>query len=259
MVATVMSLGRTRITGNTYSYGKRSYGQFWDFAPALFKASPQRDHGLNLVDPAVSNGLSGRMALATSADHFEAIGIPLVPVDDTGTWNPYQVAQVTVKDASGAVLVRTRTTAPTSDELDCAKCHGADPFTDILARHDAREGTTLGQQEPVLCASCHASPALGTATRIGGRPYLSGAIHRFHGGLATPPACYDCHPGQQTQCSRSLSHTAADGNCTACHGALADVGQAAAMGAAGCLLKPVELTDLIEMVEQTRRAGEPLP
>jgi Cytochrome c554 and c-prime len=122
--------------------------------------------------------------------------------------------------------VQAETTTPTSDELNCAKCHGADPFADIIAKHDASQGTSLATQQPVLCAKCHASPALGQATRLGGRPFLSEAIHGFHGGLPPDqrPACYDCHPGAKTQCSRSNAHTAADGNCTHCHGALTEVG-----------------------------------
>ena len=38
------------IRGNTYSYGKRSYGQFWDNSPALFGVALVRDTGLNLED-----------------------------------------------------------------------------------------------------------------------------------------------------------------------------------------------------------------
>jgi hypothetical protein len=169
------------------------------------------------------------MAVARSGDHFEAVGIPVVPVDDAGTWNPYQVAEVVARDASGAALATVRTTIPTSDEIDCARCHGADAFAGVLAAHDRLSGTSLSQRRPVLCASCHASPALGVLARKGGTSFLSEAIHGFHGRLAAAsrPACYDCHPGAQTQCSRSLAHAAPDGNCTGCHGALADVGAAA--------------------------------
>lgn len=216
-----------RIVGNTFSYGKGQYGQFWDNAQALFGATPARDHGLNLVDPSISNGLAGAMAVAASGDHFEAVGIPLVPMDDAGTWNPFQVAEVTVKDASGATLATTRTTVPTSDEIDCGRCHapGGDAFADILAKHDAREGTVLAAKRPVLCASCHGSPALNLPSKAGLR-YLSLAVHAFHGANAPGARCYDCHPGARTQCSRSLPHAAPDGNCTTCHGQLTDVGAA---------------------------------
>jgi hypothetical protein len=218
------------IVGNTYSYGKASFGQFWDNAQALFSAAPAHDYGLNLVDPSLSNGLSGTM-VAAGGDHFEVDGVPLVPIDDSGQWNPYQVAEITVRSASGTVLGKVRATVPTSDELDCAKCHGPGPFADVLAKHDAAHGTALATQKPILCAKCHASPALGQLTRIGGVPFLSEAVHSFHAGVQSPPTCYDCHPGAKTQCSRSLAHTAADGNCTGCHGALAEVGGSIGNGA----------------------------
>jgi len=128
-----------------------------------------------------------------------------------------------VKDASGNVLAQTRTTAPISDEINCAKCHGSNPFQNILEVHDQRNGTNLVSQEPVLCASCHGDPALGKPDP-GPVHYLSDHIHSFHSTVNPQPVCYDCHPGAVTQCSRSLAHTAADGNCTTCHGDLANVG-----------------------------------
>jgi len=80
-----------RIVDNTYSYGKTdSYGgdfaQFWDNAQALFGVSLAHDKGLNLEDPGISNGLSGTMVL--KGDHFQVNGIPVVPVNDAGVWNP---------------------------------------------------------------------------------------------------------------------------------------------------------------------------
>jgi hypothetical protein len=208
-----------RIVNNTYSYGKGSYSQFWDNAKKIFGADLAKNTGLNLSDLNVHNGLSGTMAKKT--DLFEAVGIPLTPIDDSNTWNPYQVAEITVKDASGKVVAQTRTMAPISDEINCAKCHGSDAFNDILTKHDAKNGTDLQNQKPVLCASCHGDPALGSPKT--NPKYLSDAVHGFHSTLASPPACYDCHPGKTTQCSRSLAHTSADGNCTSCHGDLKQV------------------------------------
>jgi hypothetical protein len=231
---TLVSSGVTveyRLVGNTSSHDKRSYGQFWTWAADLFGAAPALDHGLNLRAPSISNGLAG--AMVVDGDHWVADGIPVVPVGDDGRWNPFQVVEVTVKDGAGTRLVTTTATVPTSDEFSCSRCHGTDAFPNILATHDRREGTTLSASKPVLCASCHASPALGGLTRTGGRAYLSEAIHAFHGALPADqrPACYDCHPGPQTQCSRSLAHTAADGNCTHCHGALSEVGASIASNA----------------------------
>jgi hypothetical protein len=215
-----------KLLNNTHSYGKGKYGQFWDNAYKLFGASPAIDHGLNLVDPGISNGLSGKML--AKGDHFQVDGIPVVPVDDAGTWNPYQQAQITIKDRAGKVLAQTQATVPTSDEINCNKCHGSDAFNDILKKHDAREHTNLLGSKPVLCAGCHGSPALGQTGPGSSGKYLSQAMHGFH--ATKGAACYDCHPGSKTQCSRSLAHTAPDGNCTACHGDLATVASSITAG-----------------------------
>ncbi len=223
------------IEGNTYSYGKihsspsgtANYGQFWDNMLQLFGVSLPHDKGLNLDNPAINNGLSGTMVMKT--DHFQVNGIPVTPVGDDGTWNPFQVAVITAKTVSGTVLATTRTTVPTSDEINCAKCHGtANPLLDILQKHDLLSGTTLTASKPVLCAAvCHGSPALGIPLGTTGK-YLSQAIHTFH---STQGAlCYDCHPGATTSCNRSVRHTAPDGNCITCHGDLATVGGSIATG-----------------------------
>ena len=216
-----------RILNNTTSQGKGLFSQFWTYAQSLFNASPAVDKGLNLDTPSISNGLSGSMV--AKGDHFQVNGIPVVPYEDGSTTrNPYQIAEITVSDASGAVVAQTRATVPTSDEINCGKCHAVggtvtQVFSDILTKHDALHATTLMSQRPVLCASCHGSPALGTTGAGSSGKYLSQAIHGSH---ATRGAgCYDCHPGASTQCNRSTKHTAADGNCTnsSCHGTMANV------------------------------------
>jgi hypothetical protein len=206
------------IEGNTYSYGKRNYGQFWDNAVKLFGTllgftSLAHDVGLT------GNGLAGEMKPA--GDHFVVDGIPLTPIEDDGTWDPYQVADITVKDAQGTVLASTKAVVPTSEEMHCEKCHGADPFGNIMAEHDSEHGTDLSTTAPRLCAECHGSPALGLMEPGSSGIFLSKAIHGFHADKGA--SCYDCHPGPQTKCSRSERHTAADGNCVWCHGGMAQV------------------------------------
>jgi hypothetical protein len=215
------------IINNTDSYSKLSYGQFWDNALALFGVTLQHNYGLNLFNPTISNTLSGSMQMVN--DHFQVNGIPITPVEDgASTKNPFQVALITVKDSSGNTLVTTHATVPTSDEINCGKCHApggttTEIFQDILAKHDSENRTTLVADAPVLCASCHGSPVLGGAVGARGASgkYLSEAIHGFHANRQAPGgatiACYDCHPGATTQCSRSLAHTASDGNCITCH------------------------------------------
>jgi hypothetical protein len=207
------------LVNNSSSYGKRQYGGFWTNYTALFGGTPPaNDIGLT------GTALHGTMTAAT--DHFTAIGMPVVPVNDAGIWDPFQVIEVRVKDASGNLLATTQATVPTSDEINCAKCHTQGPgsvFTNILQSHDNAHGTNLVNQKPVLCATCHGSPALGTTGPGTSGKYFSQAIHGFH---ATKGAtCYDCHPGTSTKCSRSLAHmgTNGDGNCVTCHGDMANV------------------------------------
>ena len=202
-----------KLTGNTSSYNKRSYGGFWDNANKLFGVTPAQNVGLK------GKGLSGTMTV--DGDYFIAEGIPVVPVNDNNIWNPFQVAEITVKDGSGNVLVQTQATVPTSDEMNCAKCHGTNAYDDILSEHDSEHLTdfSAAASKPVLCASCHPSPAL--AINTGPQKYLSEALHGSHSSRGA--SCYDCHPGTITKCNRSLAHTADDGNCIECHGDMANV------------------------------------
>ena len=62
----------------------------------LFGVTLAHDIGLK------GNGLSGNMTV--SGDHFIAEGVPVVPVDDNDTWNPFQVAEITVKDGNWNAL-----------------------------------------------------------------------------------------------------------------------------------------------------------
>ena len=210
-----------RIVNNTKSSTKGLFGQFWQYCQKLFGITLATDTGLNLDTPSLHNSLSGTMV--AKGDHFQVNGIPLTPIDDSGVWNPFQVIEVTVKNSSGTVVAQTRATIPVSDEINCAKCHNgnSNPMLDVLQKHDKNVGTNLVGQKPVLCASCHGSPVLNQTGRGSSGKYLSEAIHGYH---ATKGAsCYDCHPGAKTQCSRSLAHTASDGNCTTCHGTMASM------------------------------------
>ncbi len=217
-----------RILDNTYSYGKTDeyggdYKQFWDNAFDLFGVELPKDKGLNLVDANRHNGLTGK--LVKVGNRFTVDGIPVVPVKDDGTWSPYQQIELTAKDGAGKVLAKGIATVPTSDEIRCSKCHGAQAFDDILLKHKGKGpgllGGNLPTQTPVVCASCHGSPALGmNGAGVSGK-YLTAAIHGFHADKEA--ACYDCHPGAVTKCSRSKAHTKADGNCVECHGTMAEV------------------------------------
>jgi hypothetical protein len=244
------------IIDNTYSAGKTD---FWQHAKQLFG-----------VDLAPNVGLTGATLagqMAGAGDHFTIVGVPLTPYLDSAPgpgsqyWYPYQKAHLVAKDSvTGAVLAETTTVAPVSTEMRCDTCH-ADGMregiatnnveTNILTLHDQEEGTTLMSSRPVLCATCHASNALGAPGKPG-IPNLSRAMHNRHApgggaagspwlaaaqaliasaGSATIPTavtdegtdnCYLCHPGQQTQCLRDVMYSKGV-TCINCHGGTAAV------------------------------------
>jgi hypothetical protein len=219
---------------NTTTVGKTD---FWQYAYPLFGVHLQQGIGIT------GNGLSGTMVYkATPYPHYEATGIPILPKKDDGTWDPYQQAVVTVKNLKGKTLAQAQVVTPVSDEMNCQKCHAdggvatggfatGTPEGNILMLHDATYGTHLYDHRPVLCATCHSDNALGTPGTPG-VPSLSEAMHVKHGTLApaNQPACYDCHPGANTQCNRSAIEgmgpvSPTDPNCQHCHGDLLHVGQ----------------------------------
>ncbi|MEZ5397162.1 MAG: Ig-like domain-containing protein [Bryobacterales bacterium] len=117
-------------------------------------------------------------------------------------------------------------------------------FTDALSRvglSPAGLYASATSGKPVLCASCHASNALGT-TGQPGVASLTTAVHRKHANVVDPvtdmtldfaqnrSACYRCHPGSETRCLRGKmgAAVAADGSlaiqCQSCHGGMSAVG-----------------------------------
>ncbi len=107
--------------------------------------------------------------------------------------------------------------------------------------------TVTGNSVPILCASCHASNALGTPG-FTGVPRLTVSVHGGHAAVIDPAtglpmdsslnrsACYRCHPGSTTRCLRGAmgNAIAADGTfemqCQSCHGVMSVVGQAGRQG-----------------------------
>jgi hypothetical protein len=204
------------IPGNSYSVGKTN---FWTYVKALFGVDLAPNIGLT------GNGLSGFMQPTADGD-FVATGIPLTPLTDDGQENAYQLAGIAAS-AGPPNIATTQAVVPVSWEISCNLCHntpGLSVASDILTKHDNLHGTNLMNQKPVLCANCHADPALSAA----GQPGVSTLSHAMHGAHAsrfTPAvlqqvngiACYACHPGIRTQCQRDI-HLAKGITCTACHG-----------------------------------------
>lgn len=129
------------------------------------------------------------------------------------------------------------------DEREFA-AHPAEYAVALAARGFSASGlfaSVTTDQKPVLCASCHASEALG-APSYGNIPPLTASIHGFHAHVMDPAlnltlddsanraSCYRCHPGSATKCLRGAmgSAVAADGSmqmqCQSCHGSMSQVG-----------------------------------
>jgi hypothetical protein len=211
------------IPGNTFSAGKTN---FWSFANALFGVTLAPNIGLT------GNGLSGTMTPTGTGD-WVATGIPLTPLMDDGSLQPYALSSISVTRGT-ATMAATRAVVPVSWEVSCKLCHNRPGFAsvaaDILEAHDRLHHTNLQSQKPVLCASCHADLALGTAGTPG-VPTMSSSMHSAHANRFTPAVlqqvgginCYACHPGMKTQCQRDI-HFANGIHCADCHGTMADVG-----------------------------------
>ena len=231
---------------NTYSIGKSN---FWSTNPYNGVQNARSIFGLpgNL---AANIGLAGKGMSGEfdpKGDHFVAEWIPITEYNDSD-WNtrdPYQLAQVVVKDAVTHVeLARETVVAPVSTEMRCDRCHsdngeGNEGIAtgvveqNILMKHDSENqgdyppGHTgsLMSQRPVLCAECHSSNAIG-APGVQGIPSLSKAMHTKHTGeiANTTAGCYNCHPGPDTKCLRDVM-SAQGMDCIDCHGTMQQVAQ----------------------------------
>ena len=251
---------------NTYSVGKSN---FWEYDLSLFGVDLAHNIGLT------GKGLAGQMDQKT--DHFTAEGIPLTEFRDSAPTAPYpyQLATVIARDSgTSSELARTITVAPVSTEMHCDYCHSdgqrehistGKVETNILTLHDRENADEypagfgrLMDHRPVLCATCHASNALGTTGKPG-IPDLSRAMHSKHAGVddggddlaaagETATAqnfCYNCHPGPATQCLRDVMSSRGM-TCTDCHGSMEQIAQnpprgsrsRAATTAQGCPLCP---------------------
>jgi len=216
-------------TNNTYSVGKSN---FWTYAQQLFSLTVPLPNNIGLT----GRGLSGAMTAAS--DHFVAEGIPLTEFTDQAptTRDPYQLARIVARDASGTILAENTVVAPVSTEMHCDNCHsdngqGNEGIAtgkverNILTKHDSEDGTHLMNTRPVLCASCHSSNALGAKGKPD-VPSLSNAMHNRHAEVipSTTNGCYNCHPGPTTKCLRDVMSQRGM-TCINCHGPMSQVAQ----------------------------------
>lgn len=244
---------------NLTSKGKTN---FWTYVKPLYGATLAVDQGLvgqNM--PGATNTPQTFKKYDATRKWFAAEGIPVTSFSDKGATDYYPMFRVqAVSKATGAVLGSTDVVAPVSNEMHCAACHntggtaaraaGAVWSTNtnadlqyrenILKLHDLRHSTSLFASRPVLCASCHYSPALdlagaGPQGNQVGKSYLSHSIHTRHGkdltgGTTGAPivantkdGCYQCHPGSATRCLRGAMGNGGV-SCQDCHGGMLSVG-----------------------------------
>ena len=208
------------IPNNTYSVGKTN---FWAYAQQLFGLSSPLPPNIGLT----GKGLTG--VLDSAGAFFSAHGIPVTPYADTNLIDeaPYQLIHLVAKSkVGGNVLATTDVVIPVSNEVGCVQsgCHSSEQA--ILNSHEPVSGfNSIG---PVLCASCHASNALGT-TGIPEAKSFSFRMHDKHqfiaGGSNDVDACYKCHPGPKTQCLRDImgKNPSNPMTCQNCHGSIGNV------------------------------------
>jgi hypothetical protein len=240
---------------NSYSIDKTT---FWQYAEDLFGANLGNGEGLTGLympgDDPLSRGAQP-MAYHPQKEWFSAEGIPITPTDDDGVANTYSLMRIIARDANnGETLGQLDVVLPVATETDCQNCHKTGEIAatgpvpggwanladkeveskiNILKLHDAEEGTNLEASQPVLCAQCHYSAALNIPGS--GNPNLSNVMHEYHGELVEnnnpvfPPTgpventCYQCHPGDITQCQRGAMK-AGGLDCNDCHGDMPAVG-----------------------------------
>ncbi len=220
VTVTYEAMADTTGSANTSSSGKTN---FWTYVQTLFGASVSPDVGLtgNHVQSATPRSMTYNSALG----YWEAVGIPTIPYDDAGKWNPYPMAKIVARDAAGNVLASTSAVLAVSDEMSCATCHAsasnpraqpaagwennADAAKDVklntLKKHDDRwdvsgyltalqaKGfnyqTSLYQTAksgtPILCAACHSTNALG-APGLPGINSLTADMHTLHAPMINP-------------------------------------------------------------------------
>ncbi|MET0066754.1 MAG: cytochrome C [Candidatus Thiodiazotropha sp.] len=245
----------------------------------LFGLDPQPDEGLmfgqampGISDPYNANAPQAFNDYDSGKAWFSAHGIPILPIDDLGQLNAYPLMRVEAADTmGGTALASIDVVLPVASEADCQNCHASgeiaaplsssidfvlpDDITDpnavlqaakqnIMLLHDARHGTQLMANRPVLCASCHYSAALdltasGPNSEQLTHDTMSEVMHGYHGRLTDADSgqpvfpspgsledtCYQCHPGKTTQCLRGAMGGAGI-VCQDCHGSMLAVGQA---------------------------------
>ena len=220
---------------------------FWKYVSKLFPGKNLKEN-VGLDGKKVQSTTPEKMDYNSTYNLFIAKGIPTVPIDDNGEFDPYTLIKVVAKNKKGEVLASTVTTLAQSSEMSCVKCHNDNPSVrmDILEKHDKLHpnavkdyydklkakgydynksglAPTAKNGMPILCVACHPSNAIANSG-IKGIEQLTYAMHHAHANRYLPGdgtklenkldrnTCYLCHPGSKTKCLRGAMGSAVDKN-----------------------------------------------
>jgi len=246
---------------NSYSKGKTDFWQFANSLFGANLQNGQGLTGLYMPGDDPQSRGPQPMEFNPQKGLFSAEGVPITPTDDTFFNNTYPLIRISAFNLqNGTNIGHLDVVIPVATETDCQNCHKTgdiaadDPGIvwsqnpdleiqskiNILKLHDANRPLDLELSQPVLCAQCHYSPALdlngtGPAGDQVGNPNFSNVMHEYHGELVDngapvfPPnapvsdTCYQCHPGNITQCQRGAMKTGGM-NCNDCHSDMLAVG-----------------------------------
>ena len=195
-------------SGSINSTSLRGKTNFWTYASRIYGATLANGQGLKgLYMPADAPTAAQRsLAWDGGSALFKAEGVPILPIDDAGKVNRYPLMRlVAIEKSSGRAVASTDVVLPVSEETTCVNCHATgaaaarsaavawsaktDPEIqsreNVLLLHDFNNRTSLFAAKPILCASCHYSPALdlagtGPGGTQSGHETMSAVMHDFH-------------------------------------------------------------------------------
>ncbi len=169
---------------------------FWDYVLPSYGAALAPDAGLFGTHLPGAANTPQPMLFSGAFNWFEALGIPIAPIDDAGHGNPYPLMRLTARNAAGAVLATTDVVLPVSGEMNCRACHssGAGPAAmpgagwvndphqsrdyrlNVLRLHDEKQLANPVFQTALAANGFRPDGLYATAT-IGGRPILCAICH----------------------------------------------------------------------------------
>ena len=188
---------------NRTSAGKSN---FWTFAPLGYGATLAVDTGLAGTSMPGSANSPQPLSFNASLNWFEGLGVPIIPIDDSGRRNSYPMMRLSARDTAGRLLATTDVVLPVSSEMDCRACHGSGSGPDaqpaagwvfdptpsrdyrlnILRLHDEKQaGNSV--YVTALAANGFRADGLYPTVQIAGTPILCAKCHASEA-LGTPGA-----------------------------------------------------------------------